>query len=695
MKYFFSLLLLLLGLSPWCACRVSGSVLNPASRNSLYKYRNKPQLSRAGGEERYVPALLQFDSSDALESLERKGVRVLYHRSDIALCYVPMSVVDEIEGIDGILAVSLSEQSIGPAMNQARPFSGVDRAHSYVLPPSGAVCNGSGVVTGLCDIGFDPAHIAFRGRVGFMSHYNDTIATVVKMTAPEEISAWVTDNPDENHACHVANIMAGTRGDWPYYGVAPGADLAVSTSRLEDVGILAGVEDIIAYAREKNLPAVVNLSIGSNNGPHDGSDLFCRYLDECAREVPVVISAGNNANSNIAAIHYFTEDAPQMRLQIQNMIDWAGINMYGRSDFWTDDSSTPMRFRVEFYDDVERKTVYVSEWITVDENDRSLLIDSDDDAEAAKYFTGQLMVSTGIDAANGRRCAVADYDMVVTERFNENRWARYCIDLVAEAPAGSRITAHADGQLSFFRPVYTPGYTLPGSDLSISNIACGHNTIVVGSCTTANSFELINGNTEVFSQYPVGMASSYTSYGTLLDGRSLPDIAAPGTMIVSAMSGPFMEKHEGFTSMIVPPLIVDGEMSWWAINGGTSMSAPHVAGIFALWLQANPDLTPQELLEMACKTARRDFSDIDDPRWGAGEIDAAAGLDMILSGAGINNPELQSAPLFRIEGRRIIPLSEDIAVHDMYGRRAPADADLQPGIYVVSNSRVACKVAIR
>lgn len=680
---------------PLCFC-AGRPVFDPASRNTLYRYRSQPQLSRTD-EERFVPALLEYDGQEVLESLGHMGVRVLYHRSGIALCYIPVQVVDELEGMDGILAASLSAQTLYPAMNQARAFSGVDRAQSCALPPDGVACDGSGVVTGLCDIGFDPSHVAFRDRVGFMSHYDDITGTVVRMTSPGEISSWNTDNADENHACHVANIMAGTRGDWPYYGVATGAEIAVSTSRLEDVGILAGVEDIMAYARGKGRPAVVNLSIGSNNGPHDGSDLFCRYLDECARDVPVVISAGNNANSNVSAIHDFTVDSPQMRLQLQNRIDWAGIQMYGRSDFWTTDQTSPMRFRVEFYDDVERKTVYASEWITVDDVDRNLVIDAEEDAEVAKYFSGYLVVSTGIVAANGRRCAVADYDMIVTERFNENQWARYCIDLVAEAPAGSRIIAHADGQTSYFRPVYTSGYTLPTSDMSISNIACGYNTIVAGSCTTANSFELINGDVEVFSQYPVGLVSSYTSYGTLLDGRHLPDIAAPGTMVVSAMSGPFMEEHEGFTSMIIPPLVVDGEITWWAVNGGTSMSAPHVAGIFALWLQANPDLTPKELLDVACATARRDFGDIDDPRWGAGEIDAAAGLDMILSHTGIESPETHAPLFFRIGDRRIIPLNDgmDMEIHDMYGRPVPFNAYLHPGIYVVTTVRGACKVAIR
>ena len=42
----------------------------------------------------------------------------------------------------------------------------------------------------------------------------------------------------------------------------------------------------------------------------------------------------------------------------------------------------------------------------------------------------------------------------------------------------------------------------------------------------------------------------------------------------------------------------------WAFFSGTSSAAPQIAGVCALLLQANPALTPAEIKDILCKTAR-------------------------------------------------------------------------------------------
>ena len=69
---------------------------------------------------------------------------------------------------------------------------------------------------------------------------------------------------------------------------------------------------------------------------------------------------------------------------------------------------------------------------------------------------------------------------------------------------------------------------------------------------------------------------------------------------------------------------------------GTSMSAPMVAGIIALWLQANPNLTVAQIKTILQNTSITDSftgtgSAIPNNIWGRGKINAYAGIQYIKS----------------------------------------------------------------
>ena len=76
---------------------------------------------------------------------------------------------------------------------------------------------------------------------------------------------------------------------------------------------------------------------------------------------------------------------------------------------------------------------------------------------------------------------------------------------------------------------------------------------------------------------------------------------------------------------------VDG--SYWGVMSGTSMSAPTVAGIIALWMQADPNLSVAEIKDILAQTAIRDSYTMGPKhdRFGPnGKIDAMAGMRMVL-----------------------------------------------------------------
>jgi subtilisin family serine protease len=226
------------------------------------------------------------------------------------------------------------------------------------------------------------------------------------------------------------------------------------------------------------------------------------------------------------------------------------------------------------------------------------------------------------------------------------------------------------------------------SDFSISNLCCAHNTISVGSCNSRNAVPISNANDMVYSNYEVGTVSDFTSHGTLVDGRTLPHFCAPGRALVSAIGTEYQESTGGAVSY---ETTIDGTTYYWQAMNGTSMASPMAAGIIALWLQADPTLTVNQALAVAEATAQTNFSDITDVRWGAGCIDAFAGLKQILNSgvANVSNADVA----FRIDGRRIISTAP-VTIHDTMGRRYSQDNELAPGLYIVSTPQGAKKVSI-
>jgi subtilisin family serine protease len=105
-----------------------------------------------------------------------------------------------------------------------------------------------------------------------------------------------------------------------------------------------------------------------------------------------------------------------------------------------------------------------------------------------------------------------------------------------------------------------------------------------------------------------------SSRGPTRDRRMKPEIAAPGTNIVASCA--LGARQVGGQTVPVRTTMT-----------GTSMSAPHVAGIVALLLQHRPRLTAEQVAAILVATADppQGVSAFDDA-WGFGRVDAAAAV---------------------------------------------------------------------
>lgn len=638
---------------------------NPAARIAM-----QSDTERSRASERYIPMILTVDESFDAESV---GIIVLNSRADMVLALVPESVLSSAPRRAGI-----TRASAAPAarryLDKAIAVTHVADVHKG-LTDGTLPYDGSGVIVGLSDIGFDPGHATFDGRIAAISNYVETEGIVTGTLTGSAVSSFGTDNPAEYHATHVAGILGGDGDGSPYTGVATGSTIFCSTSQLSDVGILAGVEDIIAYAREQGQPAVINLSVGSTIGPHDGTDAFTRYLDMCAAEVPILLSAGNDGITPVNVSHTFSEAQPAVTAMISDRIDWSYMRLTGYCDMWASDSRA-VDITIKVYDADLGSFVY-----TTAITDEKPAIDTKTDVALAQYFAGRIATASEINPDNDRYNTLMYIDMRATAHRASGPWARYYLCVEMRGQPGSRVDFTADGgglgleALGGMSGMVTSG----DSHLSISSMACGHNTITVGASATRDTASLLDGSTISWqNQVKAGAMASFSSYGPTFDGRTLPHFSAPGAFIVSAVSSHYVEKY-GAANL---PLIDQGSTpgNYFIGECGTSMASPHAAGVFALWLQADPTLTPAELLEIATSTASVNGVDLADPRTGAGQIDAAAGLKAVLDNLGITDIDADTT-------------TGEPIYYDLQGR--PTATPTAPGIYLRRQGPTTTKIAIR
>lgn len=584
------------------------------------------QAAAVGAAGSQLSAYVTIDP--ARTSWQQLGVTPIAENAGTATVRLTLDALQRLAKQQGVEYIQITSGAT-QMLNLARQEAGTDQIHKGTDLPQ--AYTGEGVVVGVVDAGFDYMHAAFRrpadGALRIKRVWEQGATTLdgasapakygygIELNTPELIEKAQGDSDSNSHGTHVAAIAAGSDAykDGAYVGNAPDADIvlvALDLNASTNADISNAVQYIFDYADEVGKPCVVNLSLGNQDGPHDGTSTFDTMTD--AMQGPgrlIVGAAGNHRTDAFHIDHTFAtaDDAPlrtfvKYKVAPSNSVSGGTIEIWGEKgvDF-TVDIAAYSTFNKK---DARSTTVYPAEGVT--------------DVDFGKYATGTWKVASEVSPLNGKP------HVVLTSALTSIR-NNYAIALTVTPKTAGRVNIWSDNTYLALESRDIEGFSAPDA---ASSTLCeiggtGKRILTVGSYTTRNEYTT-NGGQQATLQETVGDLSSFSSYGPTVDGRMKPNITAPGCFIISAVSNNdasgnlmYAEYNENF-----------GRYNQYGYMQGTSMASPFVAGIVATWLQAYPQLTPEQLHEIVQNTARKDSftATAPDSNWGYGKINALDGL---------------------------------------------------------------------
>jgi subtilisin family serine protease len=185
-------------------------------------------------------------------------------------------------------------------------------------PPVYSGHTGDGIVVGIIDSGIDHQHPDFwsGGSTRIISVWDQNSAGTPpagfgygnECDQAEIEAASCTETDTNGHGTHVSGIGGGngqaTGNGEPAYqfvGVAPEADIICVATTFLTTDVVDGVYYIFSRAAGLGEPAVVNLSLGTHFGPHDGWADFDISLTNIVGKGKIVVAAAGNEMGD--AIH--------------------------------------------------------------------------------------------------------------------------------------------------------------------------------------------------------------------------------------------------------------------------------------------------------------------------------------------------------------------------------------------------------
>lgn len=539
---------------------------------------------------------------------------------------------------------------------------------------SSAPPDGTGTVVGIADTGIDLTHPDFLDTKG-----QTRVAWLLDLSAPprgkwpalEQAygvtdptsgalvagAVWSADDINQalssgqtaslpqdsiGHGTFVSSCAAGNGagGKSVYRGVAPGATIVLarifdsSDNVLGNDAILRAVQFLYDQADALHLPVVVNLSVGSDFGPHDGTtaweQVLASHVGPGAPGHVLVVAAGNSGS--IAPVdspiheNVFVSQGAMTRVPIVT----SGAQN-GSVNVWV--------------------AMHPGSVLRVGlDSPSGTWIAPVAPADSAGAMTGdyQAGVVNGSEPAGSPVPAQSHGAVVIWS----GKWptGTYFITLSGSGSADLYLQGDGDAAIpggnpfGFAHGVRQGTITLPATEPNIISVGCTISKLGWRSINKSPFgigvplLDAVGGMPDPLERDrdPIeGEPCWFSSAGPTLTGVQKPEVAAPGAVIVGALSS---QAIPPVSTSIFTTACPDGPHDQTcqevdplhAASAGTSFSAPLVAGAVAVFLQHDNSLTEADALNLLQGGAHRLRGPAQfDDQSGVGELDVLGGLALL------------------------------------------------------------------
>lgn len=516
----------------------------------------------------------------------------------------------------------------------AKIWHNVNQVHNGDAPLPAAY-TGAGVIVGIVDQGIDWNHPDFQDENGntrvlrYWDHsfngpnpampygygqlWDSTAINNGTCTSIEESTA---------HGTTVAGMAVGNgQANGQHKGIAPDANIVVVETNFNlpnwTLTIADAVDYIFAVADEMNMPAVVNLSLGSYLGSHDGTDPAAQMINALLDEKPgriVVCAAGNSGAQGKYHCHNDVDSDTSFVWFLNNPTSQLGANTIF-FDLWSDmpDATWDYAFGA-------------------DTPGPSYNFRGRTSFRAATTALGGIILDTIWN--NGNRIATI-------EIYPEQVGSNYHMQILAKIDSTSyyyRFETTGSGVYDLWSgqwlqlnnmvtniptPLEMPNiihYTMPDTlQTIVSSWNCSDKVITVGVFRNQNYHYDKNMNLYSNLNPLKGNLMPGSSKGPTRHGIIKPDVVGSGDVTLTA-APLWVLSNPAYNAAV-------DSGGWHGRNGGTSMASPIVAGIAALYLERCPFATYADFREDLHNSAYSDafvLGPLPNNAWGYGKADAFA-----------------------------------------------------------------------